>query len=73
MIARMNHGAALPMALLGDAADVVGGRGQIAQHDGGGPPEGNERQHDGGGDDHFDRCRPLFGCHGNTPSITHAG
>ena len=62
MIARMNQGADLPMACLGDAADVVRGRGEIAQHDGGCPPEGNERQHDGGGDDDLGRIRPFRDC-----------
>ena len=42
--------------LLGDAADVVHGGGQVVQHDGGGLPEGDEGQRDGGGDDYFIGC-----------------
>ena len=46
MTPRMNHGRGLADGLLADAADVVGGAGQVAQHDGGGPPEADERQRD---------------------------
>ena len=48
--ARMNQGRCRPIACLGDAADVKRGRGEIAQHNRGGPPEGNKGQRDGGGD-----------------------
>ena len=61
MIARMNQGADFADGGFGDAADVVGGRGKIAQHDGGGPPEGNEGQHDSGRDDDLDGGWPLLG------------
>ena len=70
MIARMNQGAALADGLFGDAADVIGGRCQVAQHDGRRPPERNERQHHGGGDDHLHGPRPLFQCHGIISSST---
>ena len=66
MIARMNQGAALPIACLGDAADVIGGGGEIAQHDGGGAPEGDEGQHHGGGDDDLDVAAAAVGCHGSS-------
>ena len=55
----------------GDAADVVGAGGKIAQHDGGGTPEGNKGQHDSGRDDDLDCGCPLLGLHGKFSWITH--
>ena len=37
-----------------DAADVVGGAGQVAQHDRRRPPVGDEREHHAADDDHLD-------------------
>ena len=60
--ARMNQGALLADGVLGDAAGIKSGRGEIAQNDGGRAPEGNERERDGGGDDDFWR-RLLTVCY----------
>ncbi len=48
-------GRRLADGLFGDAAGVKGRRTQVAQNDGGRPPERDERQHDGRGDDNFRR------------------
>ena len=47
-------GGGLADGLLADAADVVGGGGQVAEHDGGGAPEADEHQRDGGDHQHID-------------------
>ena len=49
-----------------DAADVVGARGKIAQHNGGGAPERNKGQHHRGRDDDLNGGCPLFGFHEKT-------
>ena len=51
----------------GDAAHIVGGRSQIAQHDGGGAPEGDERQHYRPGYHHLDGGGAVFNCHVTSP------
>jgi hypothetical protein len=56
-------GRGLADRLLRDAAHVVGRRGQVAEHDGGGAPERDERQHDGGGYNHLHSPMPLLGTH----------
>ena len=45
-------GRGLADGLLADAADVIGGAGQIAEDDGGGPPEADERQRNAADDQH---------------------
>ena len=72
--------------LFGDAAHVERGRAQIAQHDGGGPPERDEREEDGGRHDDPRGVRGrgrCVGCHarlsylcaarGRTPAMPVSG
>ena len=59
---------ALADGVLGDAAGVKSGRGQVAQHHRRGAPERNERKSDSGGDHHLGGRRPAD-VRGHTLSI----
>ena len=56
--------------LLADAADVIGGAGQVAQDDGGGPPEADERQGNAADDQDVDGTSGAgFGKLGNVKAV----
>ena len=65
----MNQGARAPDGVLGDAARIKRGGGEVAQDDRRGSPEGDEGKSYGGGYDNF-RSRGPFGVRGHNFQCT---